>query len=70
MYKVWILGVGESTYATNGVDFDTVDEATSWANDLLCRWFGADKFAILPKADEFAGFLSKDTVNDNALVTG
>ena len=70
MYKVWILGVGESTYATNGVDFDTVDEATSWANGLLDRWFGADKFAVLPKSDRYTGFLDIATIDNDAIAAG
>ena len=26
MYKVWVLGCGESTFATNGLDFDTIED--------------------------------------------
>ena len=67
MYKVWILGVGESTYATNGLDFDTIDDANSYGNDLLSRWFGADIFKVLPKSDEFKGFLSQDVIDKNSV---
>jgi len=65
MYKVWILGVGENTWATNGRDFDTIEAARNYGNDLLSRWFGADRFAILPLDDKFKGFLSHDTINNN-----
>ena len=62
-YKAWIKAVGESTYATNGLDFDSIDDAKSYASDLLSRWFGADTFAILPVNDKFSGFLSQDTID-------
>ena len=65
MYKVWILGVGERTYATNGRDFDTIEEARKYGNDLLSRWYGADSFVVLPMRDEFCGLLSQETVDAN-----
>ena len=67
MYKVWVLGVGESKYATNGLDFDTINEANSYGNDLLSRWFGAETFKILPKSDEFEGFLSQSVIDQNSV---
>ena len=67
MYKVWVLGVGETTYATNGLDFDAVDEAIAWGNDLLSRWFGADRFVVLPASDEYSGFLDADIATKNAV---
>ena len=67
MYKVWILGVGESTWATNDLDFDTVDAARTYGNDLLSRWFGADKFTVLPKDDKFSGFLGQEVIEANSV---
>lgn len=41
-YRVDVGGNGENRWATNALRFDTVEEATSYANDLLGRWMGAD----------------------------
>jgi len=65
MYKVWVLGVGERMYATNGLEFNTISEAKSYGNDLLSRWFGAERFEVLPMDDRFSGFLSADVINEN-----
>lgn len=65
LYKVWILAYGETTWATNQLDFETFDEAKSYAVDLLCRWMGAKEFAILPKDDQFTGFLSHEIIEAN-----
>ena len=69
MYKVWVLGVGESTYATNGLEFNTVDDATKWGNDLLMRWFGADRFVVLPVDDKYTGFLDSTIAVSNAVAS-
>ena len=66
MFKVWVKGVGETTYATNGLDFETVEAAKTWGNDLMSRWFGAESFLVLPKDDRFTGFLDADTALFNA----
>jgi len=65
MYKVWILARGETTWCVNGLDFATVEEAKAYADDLMSRWMGADKYAILPKDDQFTGFLSHDIIEAN-----
>ena len=65
MYKVWILAVGETTWATNGLDFDTVPDANDYGIDLMSRWMGASKYAILPKDDQFTGFLSHEVIEVN-----
>lgn len=41
-YRVDVGGNGENTWATNALRFDTVEEAKSYASDLLGRWMGAD----------------------------
>ena len=66
-YKVWILGVGETTWATNGIEYDTVESAKNAAIDLHRRWFGADKWAVLPIKDELVGFLSHELVDKFAI---
>lgn len=65
MYKVWCLATGENTYATNGLEFETVPEAEAYGHDLYSRWFGLEKWAVLPVDEKFTGFLSKDVVNEN-----
>ena len=62
-YKVWILAVGENSWATNGLKFKSVELAQEYGRDLLSRWYGADRFAVLPLTDNFTGHLSHETVN-------
>jgi len=66
-YKVWILGVGETSWASNALEYDDVESAKSAAISLFNRWFGADKWAVLPIKDEFVGFLSHETVDKFAI---
>ena len=67
MYKVWVLGVGETTYATNGLDFNTIGEAKTYGNDLLSRWFGADRFVVLSVDDRFVGYLAQDVIDKESV---
>ncbi len=48
MYKCWFLGVGENRYATNGLEFDTIQEADDYGENKLFHWTGAEDFKILP----------------------
>ena len=41
-YRVDVSVPGESTWATNALRFDTVEEATDYARDLLGRWLQPD----------------------------
>lgn len=66
-FKVWIRGVGETSWATNAREFDTVAEARAWGRDLLWRWTGASEFTVLPNSPEFKGFLSTETVLENEI---
>jgi hypothetical protein len=68
MYKVWCLASGERTYATNGLEFETVAEAETYGRDLYSRWMGLEKWAVLPVSDEHKGFLSIEYVNANQVV--
>ena len=63
-FKVWVLAYGERTYATNGLSFDTIQEAVNYGKDLLSRWFGADKFSVLPDHPQFTGFLTPDIIQE------
>ena len=55
-FKVWVLGVGENSFCTNGLEFDTIVDAVIYGEDLLSRWFGAEDFKVLPLS-----FDEKDT---------
>jgi hypothetical protein len=46
--RVDVGAVGESRWATNRVRFDTQEEATAYASDLLARWMGADITRVVP----------------------
>ena len=67
MFKVWVRAVGESTFATNGREFDTAEKADRYGFDLLNRWFGAENYAVLPVKKELTGFLDIDTVQRHAV---
>ena len=45
-YKVWVLAYGETDYCTNGLEFDTREEATDYGNDLASRWTMVDKWEV------------------------
>lgn len=70
MFKVWILAHGESTYATNGLTFDSVPDSVKYANDLMSRWFSAKEFAVLDVNEKNKGFLSIEYIKTNALAEG
>lgn len=67
MFKVWILAVNEKSFATNALEFETVEEANTYGNDLLSRWFGADRFVVLPISDDFTGYVGIDVADANAV---
>ena len=67
MFKVWVLPVNENAYVTNGLQFETVADAMAYGNGLLSRWFGADKFKVLPNDNAYKGSLSIATVEENAV---
>ena len=69
MFKTWFHGINEASYATNGLVFDTIEDATNYGHDLLSRWYGADKFAVLP-AEGFTGSVSNEIAVTAALATG
>jgi hypothetical protein len=67
MYKVWILAYGETTWATNALEFETIKEARVYADELLSRWLGAKEYAILPVNDLFKGSLDHEVVLANQI---
>lgn len=51
MYKTWVLGHGESRWATNGMEYPSIEVAEGAALGLYCRWTGARAITVLPVAD-------------------
>ncbi len=45
--KVYVRACGESSYCTNALEFNTVKAAQDYGNNLLSRWFGADRFVMI-----------------------
>ena len=70
MFKVWVLASGESTFATNGLEFDTIKESVSYAHNLMSRWYAVERFVVLPLNDKYSGFVSVDTAESNAVAQG
>ena len=62
-FKVWVLVSGESTWATNGLEFDSAIDAKKWGEGLFMRWFALKDFAVLPVKDEFKGYLTQDIID-------
>ena len=47
-YRAEFGGVREGVWSRNGLEFDTVEEATDYAFALLARWTGADIARVVP----------------------
>ena len=45
-YKCYVKAYGENSYNSNALCFSTPEEAESYGNELLSRWFGAERFEI------------------------
>jgi hypothetical protein len=46
--RVEVLAIGERSWATNVLEFDTPEQATLFARDLYSRWTMVDKLRIVP----------------------
>jgi hypothetical protein len=46
--RVEVLARGERRWATNALEFDTPEEATTFARDLYSRWVQVEKLRIVP----------------------
>jgi hypothetical protein len=46
--RVDVLARGERRWATNALEFDTPEEATTFARDLYSRWMLVEKLRIVP----------------------
>jgi len=46
-FKVEVKPFGEAGYAPNGLSFVTVEDAETYARDLMSRWFGAETYRVV-----------------------
>jgi RNAse (barnase) inhibitor barstar len=67
MFKVWCKDRGSETYATNGLEFESIESAEEYARDLYSRWFALEDWVILPLSAEFSGWLTAQTIDSNAV---
>lgn len=52
-FRAEVLASGESTWATNGLRFDTRDEALDYAVDLSGRWMAVQKWRAVDESTPF-----------------
>ena len=54
VYKVFVNTAGdpEDSWATNGIDHDTVDAAQRAAEDLFMRWTAVNKWRVMDPNQE------------------
>jgi len=41
-FRAEVTGIQENTWSSNGMEFDTYQEAKEWLIGLSQRWFGCD----------------------------
>lgn len=49
-FRVDVGGVGENSWSTNSMRFDTEEEGVKYAKNLLGRWYGADIARVVPES--------------------
>jgi hypothetical protein len=47
MYKLYVMTTEGGSWATNAVEFDTVEEARAWGADLFSRWMLVTDYAVI-----------------------
>ena len=60
--KVYV-DVGEPVWSTNGLEFDTYEDAWAYGSGLLFRWMAVREFAVVPVTSGFAGQLTTEAIN-------
>lgn len=50
-YKCEVRTVGETSYCSNGLRFETEQECQDYGYDLWSHWFGADSFRVAVSED-------------------
>lgn len=41
-FRAEVAGIMENTWSSNGVEFDSIEQAKEWLDKLSGRWFGYD----------------------------
>jgi len=47
-FRTEITGKGENIWSTNGIEYETEEEAKKWLDGLSSRWFGYDLSRVVP----------------------
>ena len=47
-FRAEVTGTGENRWSTNGIEYDTEEQAKQWLNRLSDRWFGYDMSRVVP----------------------
>lgn len=47
-YRAEVTGKGENKWSTNGLEYNTEQEAQKWLDSLSQRWFGYDRSRVVP----------------------
>ncbi len=51
-YKVWVIADSSGHWATNGLEFDSMDDANDWGIGLLMRWTAAKDYQVCQLSDD------------------
>jgi len=51
-YKAEVQVYGETSYHSNALRFDTVNEAETYAKDLMSRWILVETWRVVEDKDE------------------
>lgn len=47
-FRAEVTGIGENNWSTNGMEYNTEEEAKAALDDLSGRWFGYDMGRVVP----------------------
>lgn len=47
-FRAEVTGVRENVWSTNGMEYNTEEEAKKWLDGLSGRWFGYDMSRVVP----------------------
>ena len=50
-YKVLVYVKGETAPSSNGLRFNTIEEATVYAKDLYSRWTAVERYEVVEDAN-------------------
>lgn len=60
--KVYVDTGEHVVWSTNGLEFDSYEKAKAYGNDLMWRWTAVRKFAVIPVAPGFHGYLTTEAI--------